>query len=123
MVGVGSVCRRGATADIVDVITAIDEELPAGVGFHLFGVKGAALRRFAGHPRLLSADSQSWDYTGSMKRREYGGYKIDDRVSRLLEFARAHTNEALRGQQRLLFGGLYEHQISNRSCLTPSSAC
>lgn len=60
LVGIGSVCRRGAIADIIRIVEALDKALPPHVKLHLFGVKGDALQALRGHPRLGSVDSQSW---------------------------------------------------------------
>jgi hypothetical protein len=59
LVGVGSVCRRQATGEIEDVLTAIADVLP-GVPLHGFGVKTLGLRRY-GH-LLASSDSSAWSY-------------------------------------------------------------
>jgi len=98
MVGLGSVCRRGAYADIAAVIAAVDLALPRCVGLHLFGVKGPVLARLVDHPRLISADSQAWDYAERRQGPRAGReYKIGNRAKRLVEFARAHEREVLRG--------------------------
>jgi hypothetical protein len=58
LVGLGSVCRRQATADTEQIITALHE---TGVTrLHGFGVKTLGLRRY-GH-LLASADSMAWSY-------------------------------------------------------------
>jgi hypothetical protein len=59
VVGVGSVCRRQATAEIDAIFSAIlrrDPEMP----LHAFGAKIGGLRRY-GH-RVESADSMAWSY-------------------------------------------------------------
>jgi hypothetical protein len=58
-VGLGSVCRRQATTEIVTLVGVL-----AGLGLRLhgFGVKTAGARLYA--PDLLSADSMSWSYRG-----------------------------------------------------------
>ena len=63
LVGVGSVCRRsiGGAHGLAAVLTRLDRVLPRHVKLHLFGVKGTAIGVFAGHPRILSMDSQAWD--------------------------------------------------------------
>jgi hypothetical protein len=57
VVGLGSVCRRQATAEIEDIALSL-----AGLGLRLhgFGVKTAGLARYAEH--LASADSLAWSY-------------------------------------------------------------
>jgi hypothetical protein len=58
LVGLGSVCRRQATTDTEQIITALRE---TGVTrLHGFGVKTLGLRRY-GH-LLASADSMAWSY-------------------------------------------------------------
>jgi hypothetical protein len=63
LVGVGSVCRRdlGGRAGLLAVVEALDRALPPRTRLHLFGVKGSAIRRLAGHPRVHSGDSMAWD--------------------------------------------------------------
>ena len=63
LVGVGSVCRRslGGSTGILRVLSRLDSELSKEIKFHLFGVKGTAVRALAGHPRIHSIDSQAWD--------------------------------------------------------------
>jgi len=64
LVGLGSVCGRHLRGDdgFEAVFKAVDEELPEHVKLHLFGVKGAILKRFRDHPRIGSMDSVAWDY-------------------------------------------------------------
>lgn len=59
LVGLGSVCRRQATAEIGDIVhalRALDPELP----LHGFGVKRRGLELYG--PELASADSMAWSY-------------------------------------------------------------
>lgn len=57
LIGVGSICRRQATAEIEQIVRGL-----AGVGFRLhgFGIKIGGLRRYA--DALISADSMAWSY-------------------------------------------------------------
>ncbi|WP_406292276.1 hypothetical protein [Embleya sp. NBC_00896] len=59
LVAVGSVCRRQATREIGTIVETL-----AGIGIplHGFGVKARGLRAYA--PRLASADSMAWSYSG-----------------------------------------------------------
>lgn len=57
IVGVGSICRRQATAGAVRVIGALWAE---GIKLHAFGVKGEGLRRFG--DQISSADSMAWSF-------------------------------------------------------------
>ncbi|OKI19294.1 hypothetical protein [Streptomyces sp. CB03911] len=59
-VGIGSVCRRQATAEIGQIVHAMADE--EGLRLHGFGVKSAGLRRYAQH--LSSADSMAWSFRG-----------------------------------------------------------
>lgn len=59
LVGLGSVCRRQATAEIGDIITALKERDPE-IPLHGFGVKLAGL---AAYGQLLeTSDSMAWSF-------------------------------------------------------------
>ncbi|MER5649622.1 hypothetical protein [Streptosporangium sp. NPDC002524] len=59
IVGVGSVCRRQATAEIGDIFRTLAQlDLP----LHGFGVKLAGIRRYGRY--LVTADSMAWSYGG-----------------------------------------------------------
>lgn len=64
LVGIGSVCRRqvDGPAGILAVVSALDRKVPAGVKFHLFGVKSASLCRLLSNydHRIGSIDSMAW---------------------------------------------------------------
>jgi len=55
-VGVGSICRRNADADIGSVLVALQP-----LRLHAFGVKGSALVRY--QDQVASADSMAWSAT------------------------------------------------------------
>ncbi|MCB0939152.1 MAG: hypothetical protein KDB72_02810 [Mycobacterium sp.] len=57
LVGVGSVCRRQATAEIDAVVSAL-LRLDPGLPLHTFGAKGQGIARY-GH-KICSADSLAW---------------------------------------------------------------
>lgn len=57
LVGLGSVCRRQHTAEIGEVVAALD-----GISLHGFGVKQDGLDRYGW--MLASADSLAWSYRG-----------------------------------------------------------
>lgn len=59
VVGIGSVCRRQATAEIVEVVEAMAHR---GIALHGFGVKTAGVGELA--PVLASADSMAWSTRG-----------------------------------------------------------
>lgn len=56
-VGIGSVCRRQATSEIVDIFASLSK---VGLRMHGFGVKIAGLAAYA--EQLSSADSLAWSY-------------------------------------------------------------
>mgnify|MGYP001583305176 CR=1 FL=1 len=58
LVGLGSVCRRQATDEIEELVTAL---WSAGLKLHGFGVKKEGLARIGGY--LESADSMAWSRT------------------------------------------------------------
>jgi hypothetical protein len=57
VVGIGSVCRRNATDQVVSIISRLSAE---GIRCHGFGVKGRSMRAL--EPLLASADSMAWSY-------------------------------------------------------------
>jgi len=59
VVGLGSVCRREATAEIGEIVAAM---LVRGIRCHGFGCKTGALQRYGG--LLESADSMAWSLGG-----------------------------------------------------------
>lgn len=56
--GIGSVCRRGSTQEIIDIIHEIFDDY--GVSLHGFGIKTTALKRIGNV--LKSADSSAWSF-------------------------------------------------------------
>jgi hypothetical protein len=83
LVGVGSVCRRDLSgrAGLLAVVEALDRALPPRTRLHLFGVKGSAIRRLAGHPRVPSVDSMAWDLAARYAAR--GGNDLAHRIARV----------------------------------------
>jgi hypothetical protein len=57
-VGVGSVCRRQASFEAVELFAALR---PVGANLHGFGLKGGFIKRCFGHG-LASCDSLAWSY-------------------------------------------------------------
>jgi hypothetical protein len=57
--GIGSICRRGKTAEIVHVVRAVHANVPKSVKLHGFGVKTAILQSEARF-LLHSVDSAAW---------------------------------------------------------------
>lgn len=60
--GIGSVCRRGQTGTIRDIIRAVREAVPQRVELHAFGVKQTVLSAADIREALASADSSAWYY-------------------------------------------------------------
>jgi hypothetical protein len=62
LVGVGSMCRRHVEGvrGVLQVVDALDRAAPAGMRFHLFGLKSQAAGELRGHPRIASVDSQAY---------------------------------------------------------------
>jgi len=100
LVGVGSVCRRswGGAEGLGMVLRRIFDRLPAGVGVHLFGVKGDALARLEGNPRVVSSDSMAWDYAARMAE---GSTTMAKRIDAMAEWVGAQGVES---KQQPLFG-------------------
>ncbi|MCA9686055.1 MAG: hypothetical protein KC457_28040 [Myxococcales bacterium] len=67
MVGLGSVCRRQAAAEIR---TIVGELAGRGLRLHGFGVKALGLAAIG--DLLCSADSLAWSYNGRLLTREHG---------------------------------------------------
>lgn len=57
VIGLGSVCRRNQTSEIVRIIKSLHDE---GLRLHAFGVKGDAL--VVAKEYLVSADSMAWSF-------------------------------------------------------------
>lgn len=67
VVGLGSVCRREATAEIGELVATLSQKYR----LHGFGVKGGGIRRYG--QWLTSADSMAWSFAGM--RRPSDGHK------------------------------------------------
>lgn len=65
LVGLGSVCRRQNTDEIVEIVTGLYE---LGLRLHGFGVKTQGIERY-GH-MLVSADSMAWSFDARMAGRK-----------------------------------------------------
>lgn len=53
--GIGSICRRNQTENIVNIVKMLHKE---NIKMHTFGIKGAALKLV--HPLIVSSDSMAW---------------------------------------------------------------
>lgn len=67
LVGLGSVCRRQATAEIVALVRGLAS---TGLRLHGFGVKSTGLELIS--DALVSADSMAWSFEGRVETRETG---------------------------------------------------
>jgi hypothetical protein len=94
LVAVGSVCRRALSgqAGLWAVLERIALELPAGVGLHLFGVKGSAIPALETVQGVHSTDSQAWDYAARIDARKRG-------ISNTVEHRLGHAQRWLERQQ------------------------
>lgn len=91
-VGLGSVCRRNATSEIIALVQTLAR---AGLRLHGFGVKTTGVAEYA--PDLVSADSMAWSYAG---RREDGctpSHKNEANCQRYALTWRARVLEAAAG--------------------------
>lgn len=75
LVGLGTVCRREATDEIVDLVRCLSEH---GLRLHGFGMKKGGLRNVG--PLLASADSMAWSTRGRQawhhdRRRACGNHR------------------------------------------------
>jgi hypothetical protein len=66
VVGVGSICRRQATNEVGEILSAIRDRDP-DVPLHLFGVKMQGIRRF-GH-EAASIDTMAWSFNARLNQR------------------------------------------------------
>lgn len=87
IVGIGSVCRRQATDEIVEVVSAMADR---GISLHGFGVKTAGVGALA--PVLASADSLAWSARGY---REPGCSPTHKTEANCLRFALAWRDRVL----------------------------
>lgn len=97
VVGIGSVCRRGRSgpAGVLAIVDQLDQRLPKGVRFHLFGVTSLVLEELASHPRIASMDSQAW---GLALRREHPTGRTNAlAVEYMARFYRAQAAHIARG--------------------------
>jgi hypothetical protein len=69
LVGLGGVCRRQATSEILALIAYLSR---LGLRLHGFGVKTTGLARY--RQRLASADSMAWSYTARRERQRLPGH-------------------------------------------------
>jgi hypothetical protein len=69
IVGIGSVCRRQATREIVPIVRAVTRR---GIRLHGFGVKRTGLEQI-GH-LLTSADSLAWSFTARREQIRLPGH-------------------------------------------------
>jgi hypothetical protein len=75
VIGVGSVCRRNATKEILKVLTAIKDNVPDWVNLHGFGVKTDILRHHEAYRLLGSVDTYAWAYNAQRDYIKGEGYR------------------------------------------------
>ena len=93
LLGVGSMCRRHVHGPngILAIVEALDRVLPSGVGLHLFGVKGTALRFLSDPPRIASVDSMAWDFAA--RRQVPVGRTAEMRIDVMHEWVRRNASQ------------------------------
>ncbi len=87
--GIGSICRRGQTKQIADIIRAIYNNVPSWVKLHGFGVKVQVFKLTDAKFYLYSADSLSWGYQqryGDWLKGKYNGLTYKDKIPFLLDY-------------------------------------
>lgn len=97
VIGIGSVCRRHRSGPdgVLAILDRLDRSLPAGVGFHLFGVTSQVLSEVSAHPRVRSMDSQAW---GMALRRDHPtGRNNALAIAYMAAFYRAQREHVRRG--------------------------
>lgn len=62
--GIGTLCRRQATEEAMEIISLIKSNLPSWVKLHGFGIKTLAFKKKQVLDMLYSADSHSWSFEG-----------------------------------------------------------
>jgi len=67
-VGIGSICRRGQTEEIRDIIRAVDAHTPQETKLHAFGAKNEILSEPTIRDILWSADTTAWYYRNYQER-------------------------------------------------------
>jgi hypothetical protein len=92
IVGVGTVCRRQATDEVVNILGQL-----AGLGLRLhgFGVKKLGVLRLAEH--LVSADSMAWSFDARRMQRPTCGSRTHKNCANCLHFALRWRTDLLRG--------------------------
>jgi hypothetical protein len=89
-VGLGSVCRRQATNQIIDIVRALE---PRGYRLHGYGVKSRGLQQLG--PGFCSADSMSWSYRGRRVKGCSPSHKTESNCYRFAVSYRAALLERL----------------------------
>lgn len=92
IVGVGTVCRRQATSEAVEIL----EQLSGlGLKLHGFGVKKLGVLRLAQH--LASADSMAWSFDARRMQKPMCGSRTHKNCANCLRFALSWRLDLLRG--------------------------
>jgi hypothetical protein len=66
----------GLWRNLYRIVDALEEAIPTHVGFHLFGVKSAALTKLKDRTRIVSADSMAWNYAAGREALRDGYRKL-----------------------------------------------
>jgi len=75
LIGIGSVCRRDLNdpeEGLFAILAGLEGKIPPGSKLHLFGVKGAALKKVKMFPFVASCDSMAFDFGARIEARERG---------------------------------------------------
>lgn len=102
IMGIGSICRRGKQAPIVNIVRHISQRLP-GIKFHAFGVKVSTLRYNNGEilNYLDSLDTAAWQFN---EKDELGGWRPQSyqELERRLEGYRDKLNRRIKRPYQLV---------------------
>lgn len=94
LVGIGSVCRRQATAEIEEIVRIING---MGIRLHGFGVKVNGLKRYGQF--LTSADSLAWSFgarRGSKRCSDTSHHHTSKNCANCLTYALEWRNKILK---------------------------
>jgi hypothetical protein len=90
VVGLGSVCRRQATVEAIEICHALSS---LGIRLHGFGIKKNGLVRLA--PYLASADSMAWSFDARRKQQAVCGSLTHKNCANCLIYALQWRDELL----------------------------
>jgi len=109
-VGVGSICRRQATQEAVDILKSINE---LGINIHGFGLKREALKNVLSC--LASADSMAWSFNARHSGKTCG--RVNERTGNPIKNCANCYHAAVEWYEKTMqIVGLHEHSGSNEVC-------